>query len=48
MRILKLTLVMILATMLSEVTFAQDWANLARYQDENTKLGLPMTAMPKA
>ena len=41
MRILKLTLVMILATMLSEVTFAQDWANLARYQDENTKLGLP-------
>ena len=41
MRILKLTLVMILATMLSEVTYSQDWANLARYKDDNTKLGLP-------
>ena len=41
MRILKLTLIMILASMLSEVTYSQDWANLARYQDENTKLGLP-------
>jgi lysophospholipase L1-like esterase len=41
MRILKLTLVMILASMLSEVTYSQDWANLARYRDENTKLGLP-------
>jgi lysophospholipase L1-like esterase len=41
MRILKLILVMILASMLSEATYSQDWANLARYQDENTKLGLP-------
>jgi lysophospholipase L1-like esterase len=41
MRILKLTLVMILASILSEVTYSQDWANLSRYRDENTKLGLP-------
>jgi lysophospholipase L1-like esterase len=27
--------------MLSEVTYSQDWADLARYRDENTKLGLP-------
>jgi len=41
MRILKLTLVMILASMLTEATYSQDWANLERFRDENTKLGLP-------
>jgi lysophospholipase L1-like esterase len=41
MRILKLTLVMILASVLSEVTYSQDWPNLSRYRDENIKLGLP-------
>jgi len=38
---LKLIFVMILASMLSKVTYSQDWANLARFRDENAKLGSP-------
>lgn len=42
MKILKLTLLMFLASMLlSEVTLAQDWANLERFKNENAKLGAP-------
>ncbi len=42
MKILKLTLLMFLASMLlSEVTSAQDWANLERFKNENAELGAP-------
>ncbi len=40
MRTLKLTLVL-LSVMLASITFAQDWANTARFKDENAKLAPP-------
>jgi lysophospholipase L1-like esterase len=41
MKTTKLILVMLLASFLSETTFSQDWANLQRYKDENSKLAPP-------
>jgi lysophospholipase L1-like esterase len=42
MKNLKLLLGILLFSMIaSEITEAQDWANTNRYQDANTKLGLP-------
>ena len=32
---------MLLATLFSEVTYSQDWANLERFKDENAKIGAP-------
>jgi lysophospholipase L1-like esterase len=40
MKTLKLTLVL-LSVMLASITFAQDWANTARFKDENAKLAPP-------
>lgn len=40
MKTLKLTLVF-LSVMLASMTFAQDWANTARFKDENAKLTPP-------
>ena len=40
MKTLKLTLVF-LSVMLASMTFAQDWANTARFKDENAKLTSP-------
>lgn len=40
MKTLKLTLVL-LSVMLASMTFAQDWANTARFKDENAKLTSP-------
>ena len=40
MKTLKLTLVL-LSVMLASMTFAQDWANTARFKDENVKLTPP-------
>lgn len=44
MKILRLSFVMFLASMFfSEITMAQDWANLERFKAENAKLQMPAT-----
>ena len=41
MKTFKLILVMLLASLFSELSYSQDWANLERFKDENAKLGAP-------
>ena len=41
MRIFKTTISVILLLVLFQTSYAQDWPNLGRYRDDNTKLGLP-------
>ncbi len=42
MKTFKLILIMLLASLFSEVTYSQDWANLQRFKDENSKLVAPV------
>ena len=41
MRTLKLTLVLVSMFLITNLSFAQDWANTSRFKDENAKIGLP-------
>jgi len=42
MKTIKLILIMLLASFLSETTFSQDWANLERFKNENSALPSPL------
>lgn len=41
MKKLKITFGLLLFVLISNASYAQDWANLNRYKDDNAKLGLP-------